>query len=375
MQTQRAGTPRVLIVEDEPALAELITDVLDRQLGCRVTVVGSIKEARRALAVQPIELMLTDIYLPDGDGMALVKALRRHQPLATSIVMTGAPSLSGAVEALRFGAFDFLSKPFNMDALVNGARKALRAQSAIARNDSRFERLREAVKRLNDSRRQVTQKVDLLCNDLVAAYGDVARQLDLVRIGESFRESCKSAVDLEQLLCHAMDWLLRQIGFSNLGIWLADDADFQLGAYMKYDIPGDQELTEAMKCGLVPLANRTGILHLEGDAMNQALTGAEKPFLIDQTVLATGCTYLGETIATLVLFRHQRTPFTEQHKSIIRAIGPIFSLALSTIVRGPGTFDGHDSGAASEGGDTLDPDDRRRRDEADWWKNGQPPPF
>ncbi len=63
----------------------------------------------------------------------------------------------------------------------------------------------------------------MLCNDLVTAYGELSRQFDGVRNQESFRKTCDGAKDLEQLLCHAMDWLLRQVGYSNVAVWLADE--------------------------------------------------------------------------------------------------------------------------------------------------------
>jgi FixJ family two-component response regulator len=368
--------PRILIVEDESALADLIRDAVGNKLHCRMNVVSSIREARRLLATEPFEVMVTDIRLPDGDGMSLVKSMRRNQPLSSSIVMTGSPTVETAVTALRWGAVDFLAKPFSMDTLLDGVRKAILRQSVVAREDRRFERLREAVKRLNAARRQVSRKVDLLCNDLVGAYGDLAKQLDIVRTTESFRSSCQTAVDLEQLLCHAMDWMLRQLGYSNLAIWLAADDDFHLGAYMKYSIPGEPTLTDAMKHGLVSVANRRGLVRADGEALGHLLSDAERPLLADQSVLGCSCTYLGETIATMILFRDARQPFTEEQESVVRAISPVFSLALATIVRGPphpndddfdGPFGDHDQ--------DREPPAGGNRDEGDWWKNGQPPPF
>src|SRR5205823_3047225 len=85
-----------------------------------------------------------------------------------------------------------------------------------------------------------------------------------VRTTESFRQVCGAATDLEHLLCHAMDWMLRHLGYANLGIWLASDEGHQLGAYMKYTIPGEAELTGAMKDGIVNVVNRQQFIHLEG---------------------------------------------------------------------------------------------------------------
>ena len=152
---------------------------------------------------------------------------------------------------MREGAVDFLPKPFTADHSDRARQQsAARSRPSRPRRQRRLDKLRDAVKRLNVARRMVSKKVDLLCNDLVTAYGELSRQLDAVRTQEGFRKLLDEANDLEQMLCHAMDWLLRQIGYSNVAIWLAgDDAEYQLGAYMKYTIPGEPPLTDAMKNG------------------------------------------------------------------------------------------------------------------------------
>ena len=111
---------------------------------------------------------------------------------------------------------DFVPKPFDTVQLLRQVRSALERQSVLAREGQRFDRLRDAVRRLNASRRTISKKVDLLCNDLVSAYGELSKQLEGVRTQEGFRKYVENAKDLEQLLCHAMDWLLRQMGYSNV---------------------------------------------------------------------------------------------------------------------------------------------------------------
>src|SRR5208337_4379401 len=172
---------------------------------------------------------------------------------------------------------------------------------------------------LNDARKLVTRKVDLLCNDLVTAYGDLSKQLDLVRTTESFRGAINSSDDLEQMLCHAMDWILRQIGYANVAIWLAGpDPDFQLGAYMKYTIAGEPALTEAMRDGLLQVLRRDGMIHLNPDEAIKLMSPAELRFLRNQAFLGIHCTYLGESIASIVLFREGAKPFTSDDAATLR---------------------------------------------------------
>jgi DNA-binding response OmpR family regulator len=206
-QSPAVSKPLVLVVDDEPALRELADDVVRRGTDCRVIAVDSIRRARDILHAENVDLVLLDVNLPDGDGMSLLPLLRERHPTAEAVVITGQPSLDGAIGAMRAGVIDFLPKPFSADHLQERVRRALARQAIVARTDKRLRRLRRAVRRLNVSRRTVSQKVDLLCNDLVSAYGELSKQLDTVRVTESFRKLVYSARDLEQLLCHAMDYI------------------------------------------------------------------------------------------------------------------------------------------------------------------------
>jgi response regulator of citrate/malate metabolism len=369
--------PRVLVVDDEPTLVELMDEVVSRSVDCRIVRAGSIGEARRILESQPIELMVADVNLPDGDGMSLLPALRKSQPNASAIVITGSPSVDGAISALRNGALDFVPKPFSAEQIVERVRGALARQAVMAKTDRRLVRLREAVRRLNEARKVVSKKVDLLCNDLISAYGDLARQLDTVRTQEGFRQYVAQAKDLEQLLCHSMDWLLRQLGYCNVAIWLASEENtFQLGAYMKYTINGDTDLTDAMNKGLVQQTLQHGLLQLNDDQVQERLTPAELDYLADQSILTINCSYLGESLAVVVLFRDSREPFTEEDAALLKQISPLFAVSLAETVRQSQGYAGEEN-PFYDGDGPIEGEPRResKPDAADWWKRGEAPPF
>jgi FixJ family two-component response regulator len=382
-----APAPRVLIVDDEPNLIEAIGEVVGpRGMGCNIISAASIAQARKILATQGVELMVADVHLPDGDGMTLLPTLRQFQPFASAIVMTGSPSVDGAISALRGGAADFVPKPFTNSQLVERVRQALDRQSFLARQERRFDKLKDAVRRLNESRRIISKKVDLLCNDLVSAYGELSRQLDGVRTQEGFRKYVANAKDLEQLLCHSMDWMLRQMGYANVAVWLsAEDGEFQLGAYMKYTVPGETMLTDALKRALLPKVAKDGFVRMRGDDLGDKLTPQEMSYLKGQDVVAVNCTYLGESLAALVFFRDAKSAFTEDDESLLKQVSPIFAVSLASVVRGSedeGPTGKHDDDNpffdGTEGNDK--PENKKKpkkenKDAADWWKRGEDPPF
>jgi response regulator of citrate/malate metabolism len=378
--------PRVLVVDDEPALVELVHDVIERDGGYRVLGARDFAEALHIIATEKIDLLLADVHLPDGDGMKLLPRLRERNPMAAAVVITGKPSVGGAIDALRAGVVDFLQKPFTAQHLRERVDLAIKRQAATVRREVRLARLKDAVRKLNSTRHTISKKVDLLCNDLVSAYGELSRMLDTVRQQEGFRKLLADASDLEQMLCHAMDWLLRHAGYCNVAIWLAsDDEQFELGAYMKYTIAGEPELTDAMRLGLVPLIHREGSIHLTGQDARDQLTPAEHQFLAGQEILGCNCTYLGESLAAVVLFRDDKCPFTDDDVTMLRALGPIFAVALANIVRRAQADDEDADSSDGDGGALLDddphdppqnkPQRQPRKSDADWWKRGEPPPF
>lgn len=386
--------PRVLVVDDEPGLLEVIGEAVGpRGVGCKVINAANIAQAKKVLATQGIELMVADLNLPDGDGMTLLPTLRQFQPHAAAIMITGAPSVAGAIGALRGGAADFVPKPFTNAQLVERVTKALERQALAARQEKRFGKLRDAVRRLNESRRIISKKVDLLCNDLVSAYGELSRQLDGVRTQEGFRKYVANAKDLEQLLCHSMDWMLRQMGYSNVAVWLsAEDGEFQLGAYMKYTVAGEALLTDALKRVLLPKVGRDGFVRVRGEDLKDKLTPQEMAYLKGQQIVGVNCTYLGESLAAIVFFRDAKNPFTDDDESLLKQVSPIFAVSLASVVRADDEDEGDDDRRATDKADEDNPffdggsgpdgpknekkkPKKDKNDSADWWKRGESPPF
>jgi two-component system response regulator PilR (NtrC family) len=118
-------SPRILIVDDEPDLRELLEITLVK-MGLDVDSAESIATARRHLASEEYALVLTDMRLPDGLGIDLVREVssdRKNTPIA---VLTAFGSAENAVAALKAGAFDYLSKPVGLDQLRSMVLSALR---------------------------------------------------------------------------------------------------------------------------------------------------------------------------------------------------------------------------------------------------------
>jgi DNA-binding NtrC family response regulator len=120
--------PHILVVDDEPDIRELIQDILVDE-GYKVSVAENGEEARKAFTTQSPDLTLLDIWMPDVDGISLLKEFKQHQSTATIVMMSGHGTIETAVEATRLGASDFIEKPLSMAKLLRGIELALESQS------------------------------------------------------------------------------------------------------------------------------------------------------------------------------------------------------------------------------------------------------
>ena len=108
---------RILVVDDDPASRDLLRRVL-AGVGHEVAVAASGREALEALARHPADLVVSDIRMPDLDGVQLLEKLRERAPEVPVILVTAFGDVEGAVEAIRRGAFDYLAKPYDVDGIL-----------------------------------------------------------------------------------------------------------------------------------------------------------------------------------------------------------------------------------------------------------------
>ena len=107
---------KILVVDDEPSILKLLKEALT-QWGYHVGCVGTGTEALEAIRTELYDAAITDIRMPEMSGLDLLREIKRHDESIEVIVMTGYPTIASAVEALKEGAYDYLSKPLILDEL------------------------------------------------------------------------------------------------------------------------------------------------------------------------------------------------------------------------------------------------------------------
>jgi response regulator of citrate/malate metabolism len=107
---------RVMIVEDDFMVAKINRDLTHQISGFKVVkVVGTAQGARDALQREPVDLIVLDVYLPDGTGVELLKSLRRDGRPVDVVMITAAHDAPTVEESMRYGIFDYIIKPFSFD--------------------------------------------------------------------------------------------------------------------------------------------------------------------------------------------------------------------------------------------------------------------
>ena len=117
--------PKILVIEDDVSFCKLVEKFLTKN-GYEVSVAFSATEAQIKTQTENFDLILTDLRLPDSDGMTLLTEFKREMPSTPVILMTGYSDINTAVKAIKNGATDYISKPFNPDEVLIVVANALK---------------------------------------------------------------------------------------------------------------------------------------------------------------------------------------------------------------------------------------------------------
>jgi FixJ family two-component response regulator len=198
----------VLLVDDESGIRITLSHFL-RGAGHSVTSCDNpIDGLRLALELRP-DIVVTDVVMPQGSGLDLLREVRRELPDAQVIVITGAPTLETAQEAIQYGAYDFLLKPVDKEAVVRAVGNAtsladvLRQKRALAEENKRHRaRLEEQVSERARSLEGQVRRLRAVMDVAAAIY---------------------AGSDLRAVLRMVRDAAVEQCAFDRAGIWYVDE--------------------------------------------------------------------------------------------------------------------------------------------------------
>ncbi len=172
---------QILIVDDSPEMPHLL-DACLRPLGYDTAAIGNGRQGLEMLETGEFSVAILDLMLPDLNGMEILRRIRQQRPEIEIIMLTGHASLETAIEALRLGAYDYVTKPFRVDAIRSAVKRAMEKQRLAAR---------------------------------LAAVQDLSREMTL-------------SLDVKQVAETVLDFVGRVLKFQNCGLLLIDEEHDEL---------------------------------------------------------------------------------------------------------------------------------------------------
>jgi len=166
---KNGGRCLAMIVDDEPDMLSMLRLILEKRCGCDVVASSSGLAALEMLGECTPDLVITDIKMPDLDGLQLLSKIQAYDRTISVIVMTGYGTIDMAVQALKDGAYDFLQKPFDKDLIIRVVRNCLERTTLLRTNRHLTEKLNDIAPPEGFIGRSAAQKRAL---DLLARVAD-----------------------------------------------------------------------------------------------------------------------------------------------------------------------------------------------------------
>ena len=157
-----------MLIENDPRLLEMLVESVVPRFDAHLTCVASGEDALDIEVVEPHDIIVSEMTLPCMDGLTLTRHLMElaDRPV---ILLAEQPATSEAIEALRLGACDLFPKPFAVGDLLDSMETALVRFDTARQLRLKHTRLRQLVRRVIRERRNLNQRIDLICRDLVGA--------------------------------------------------------------------------------------------------------------------------------------------------------------------------------------------------------------
>ena len=177
---------RILVVDDESHVRSMMGATLERQ-GYEVQLAASGHEAMGMLESNSYDLVLTDIVMQDGNGIALLERIKAREPHLPVVMVTAIHDISVAIDSMRRGAYDYLLKPFEREHLVGTVIRALEHRQALEESQTYKQNLEQVVQARTEMLRQAMAELEHSYDVTLEALGDALDLKDSETEGHSKR--------------------------------------------------------------------------------------------------------------------------------------------------------------------------------------------
>jgi response regulator RpfG family c-di-GMP phosphodiesterase len=160
--------PSVLVVDDESYVRDMLASLLEERYQCDTA--SDVEQAITLLGKRGYQLVLSDINMPGRSGLELLSEVTARNPNAVVVMISGSQNIESVVGALRRGAFDYIIKPFTLEAVELTVERALKHQALLEANRRHEQHLEELVEEKTSQLRQMNASVNAMFEDLYLNY-------------------------------------------------------------------------------------------------------------------------------------------------------------------------------------------------------------
>lgn len=324
--TRRDAGPRparVLVVDADAKVRDRIRRVVGGD-ACSCDGAPSCAAAREALSGFEYDLVVIGEGMRDGDALALTAEIGGSGG-ARAMVLSSRPTVQGAIDSLRAGALDLVSRKAEDEELSVRVGAALARAIRERERDEEMERLRRACKRLRKRDREQRDETP---------DGEVAPMSSLA---QEFSKVVRQELDVESLLRSCLEFVLARSGPTNGAIFLpSNHCDFNVGAYVNYDCDRDSmDLLLDQLSDTVParFEREESVVLMRSRAQLEKRMGDDSRWLTGREVVIATCIQDGECLAVLILFRDRDAPFAEDLRAQLRVVCDVFGDQLARVIR------------------------------------------
>jgi DNA-binding NtrC family response regulator len=170
----------MLIVDDDKMLCEVLEDTLSQEGNLRITSVHNGLDAIEKIKGNTFDLILTDLMMPGANGIEVLKVAKEINEGVHVIIVTGFGSLETAMEAIRKGAYDYITKPFKLDEIKIVVQNACEKIRLVRQNQALLENLKQAYQELNalkSSREELSTRVERINKRMSESQEKIAENI------------------------------------------------------------------------------------------------------------------------------------------------------------------------------------------------------
>jgi len=170
----------ILIVDDDKMLCEMLEDMLTQEATIRVVSVNSGLDAIEKIRGKNFDLILTDLMMPGANGIEVLRIAKEIDEDVHVIIITGFASLETAMEAIRKGAYDYITKPFKLDEIKIVVQNACEKIRLLRENQTLIDNLKQAYQELDvfkKSREELSARIEKLSKRMDESQGKIAENI------------------------------------------------------------------------------------------------------------------------------------------------------------------------------------------------------